>query len=379
MALYFYLALFTLAHVALANNKKGNELTIQPNVARMFVREGASKTLNCFFTPLGSPNWQVEWTPEDPSTINYASSANKRTMTISHFSIQDHAKVYICQVKDPDTDMVKLSKNITLIGVKEQKNSPEMMQEEDGSLTLASNLACNISLSDSSFRISGPEWFKKNESIEKVSDKYSIYKDGKALEIKTVTKTDLGVYTAKYQINDGNKDSWYDCEVSINSRPIVDTNYHDGCKNVIEGKKIELKCDIWGYPKPVITWNKGEHPVNVTHGSRKIMLKSVNGYKNAHLVIEDADFDDSGDYTCFAYSKEMNVTKEQKICVGVKDKHAAVIPFLCIVGEVVVLCAIIFVYEKKRNDKAKAVECEATDASNTDVKGKVRNRRQQKS
>lgn len=61
--------------------------------------------------------------------------------------------------------------------------------------------------------------------------------------------------------------------------------------------------------------------------------------------------DDRNTYTCVASlfdNRHFNAT-EYSTFVRVKDKLAALWPFLGICAEVVVLCTIILIYEKKRN------------------------------
>lgn len=91
---------------------------------------------------------------------------------------------------------------------------------------------------------------------------------------------------------------------------------------------------------------------------------------NAILIIENVNMTNRGNYTCRGYSAILNKTVEDHTLVRIKgnqlnlvicvhfificmhalvDKYAALWPFLGICLEVFVLCAIILIYEKKRN------------------------------
>lgn len=79
------------------------------------------------------------------------------------------------------------------------------------------------------------------------------------------------------------------------------------------------------------------------------LLKS-DDIDDAKLLIEKSLMSDRGFYTCIGWN---DLTQDEKTksegFVRVKDKLAALWPFLGICGEVFVLCAIILIYEKRRN------------------------------
>lgn len=75
-------------------------------------------------------------------------------------------------------------------------------------------------------------------------------------------------------------------------------------------------------------------------------------YKNipdAKLTIEKANLSDRGYFTCIGKNDLMDDEVRSEGYVRVKDKLAALWPFLGICAEVFVLCAIILIYEKRRN------------------------------
>lgn len=75
--------------------------------------------------------------------------------------------------------------------------------------------------------------------------------------------------------------------------------------------------------------------------------KQAQNFISSLLVINEVQEEDRGDYTCSA----SNVFGEASstVAVRVKDRLAALWPFIGIVIEVIVLCAIIFVCERRRS------------------------------
>lgn len=81
------------------------------------------------------------------------------------------------------------------------------------------------------------------------------------------------------------------------------------------------------------------------------MENEEKGIPKGVLQIDEVTMDDRNTYTCVASniaSKFSNATESSSF-VRIIDKLAALWPFLGICAEVVVLCTIILIYEKKRN------------------------------
>jgi hypothetical protein len=116
---------------------------------------------------------------------------------------------------------------------------------------------------------------------------------------------------------------------------------------VIEGDPFQLECAAWGLPAVTVTWSRGDTPI-VADGER-VILKNSSLLENATLRVEKTEYDDEAIYTCVAVNEYGN--NSASIQIRVKDKLAALWPFLGICAEVVILCAIIFIYEKRRNSK----------------------------
>lgn len=78
-------------------------------------------------------------------------------------------------------------------------------------------------------------------------------------------------------------------------------------------------------------------------------LSNHKNIEDAKLIIEHANLTDRGYYICVGTNELMEEPSRAESFARVKDKLAALWPFLGICAEVFVLCAIILIYEKRRN------------------------------
>lgn len=110
-----------------------------------------------------------------------------------------------------------------------------------------------------------------------------------------------------------------------------------------------------------------------TESKGRVKLSAENensGIQNVKITIMDINMNDhsktSGPIVCTAKYNLVPGTPETEgvVYLVVKDKLAALWPFLGICLEVVVLCAIILVYEKKRN-KAELEESDTDQSPDT--------------
>lgn len=180
-------------------------------------------------------------------------------------------------------------------------------------------------------------WTK--DGIELLADDRIQLFSNTTLYIEAAIKEDKGDYSCQ---TDGMLEPriFYVVELSLQKHLPKSTT-------VLENDKLSLTCQVQGDPLPSVQWLKNGEPVEETANFTRLVL-SENEYDvpNASLLIEPVLKSDSGNYMCLIsqYSIQMNTTT----IVRVKDIYAALWPFLGIVAEVVILCLIIFIYEKRR-------------------------------
>ncbi|XP_055297725.1 basigin isoform X2 [Sitodiplosis mosellana] len=202
------------------------------------------------------------------------------------------------------------------------------------------------------------KWEKNGTDISEIPSlkgRYNIKENN--LIIPDTTVDDDGKYTCR---NTNNGES-ADIEVIAN---VYLKNIPDNW-SVVEGEKLEIHCKAFG-TNPEITWLIGNDAnFNRSHVTLKDDEDNV---KDAILIIKHAVLEDRNWYNCtarnqatgFQYKPGHQYTEDKEgTYVRVKGKLAALWPFLGICAEVFILCAIILVYEKRRNK-------EGLDESDTD-------------
>lgn len=195
------------------------------------------------------------------------------------------------------------------------------------------------------------EWEKDGVNITVPKDKRIKIDDNK-LVIEDPRHEDVGNYSCrifKHNAPTGEK------SIIVIAKPHVIMQKD---VTVVEGEKLTLECVVRGTPPLNIAWTFG----NETYysGQGRVILKPQGDVPNALFVIEEATMEDRGSYSCTATNAN-NYTDSATVYVRVKDKLAALWPFLGICAEVFVLCAIILIYEKKRNK----TELEESDTDNS--------------
>lgn len=193
-------------------------------------------------------------------------------------------------------------------------------------------------------------WYKGNKPIKEVSQlsgRATVTKD--SLTIRKPTVDDAGAYSCRLMD-----------EKSTNTTPLAQANFDVIMKptaklvetlTVIEGEKLRLECLVVGSPSPTVEWRVGNTTYLRSQGRIVLSDHPDKGTENAVLQINEATMADRGDYYCHGnnVATRLGNATEAKVYVRVKDKLAALWPFLGICVEVIVLCTIIFIYEKKRN------------------------------
>mgnify|MGYP000215227766 CR=1 FL=1 len=196
-------------------------------------------------------------------------------------------------------------------------------------------------------------WFKDGVQLKK-TDLYTFhtYKNmtNGQLTVPTMDSDDEGNYscTANNSVEPFSVTANMEVRVMLatpTSPKIVD---HDDNKDVAHGEELKLTCDITGHPRPNITWFKDGAPLNNTDRISFQVYKNTN---NGQLTILNLDYADRGTYSCVANNTVSPYSAAVYMKVVVRDKLAALWPFLGILLQVIVLCIIIFVYEKRRSNR----------------------------
>uniref|UniRef100_A0A0B7A908 Ig-like domain-containing protein n=1 Tax=Arion vulgaris TaxID=1028688 RepID=A0A0B7A908_9EUPU len=303
---------------------------------------------------------------EGVTTIQKSSVVNSKLMLrhsliLENFSTANDGKYECSLVKDG----LRVSRSsIELKPVVETKTEPTFVLGSK-----SASLSCVIQYDGKS--PSNLIWLKNNVQISTRSDsnRFVIIGDNNTLIINNPIREDAGLYIARFSIPDSTHA--YDCEVQYLAGPLVLD--FEKSMNIIEGEELDLRCVVKGYPYAHITWKKDEIVIN----DSRVILSELYGHINAHLLIRRTMYSDAGVYACEPYSAQFpNDTSGKSVTVRIKDKLAALWPFLGIVGEVLVLCIVIFIYEKRRSKQIQKEDNAAreVDGSNPDKKEGLRHR-----
>jgi hypothetical protein len=200
------------------------------------------------------------------------------------------------------------------------------------------------------------EWWRKGAKIEELENKYEIDQKNHTLTVIKASDGDEGEYTCVLELD--NDQSF---NVTVNLYMVPQVHHFQKSKNVIQGDPLHLECKAFGFPVPTISWNKGDMPLDTSDERIELSeFKTEEGLTlaNATLRIKDLDFPDRADYMCVASAtiEDNHYSNNATVLVRVKDKLAALWPFLGICAEVTILCIIIFIYEKRRAKKMEEEE-----------------------
>lgn len=213
--------------------------------------------------------------------------------------------------------------------------------EYDKALTLQ----CNISgTPGTEFSL---RWMKEDKVIEAKEDKYKIISEENKLIIFRTDDDDVGNYTCQaVNAKTNATEHVMKANIRVIGAPKV-TIPQD--TPVVEGERLKLHCSVRGYPTPVVFWTIDQKPLNTS--DTRIRFEDDKNVRNAILVIDNVQMSDRNTYVCKASNIADQVTtgNVKQTFVRVKDKLAALWPFLGICLEVAILCTIILIYEKKRN------------------------------
>ncbi|GAB1605159.1 neuroplastin-like [Argonauta hians] len=181
-------------------------------------------------------------------------------------------------------------------------------------------------------------WTKDQVMVSKVSEMSGrfVEHENSTLEIFKAKRKDAGLYQCVYKIGTNSSSKSFSINVAMNMAPFIHST--EKSRNLVQGDKLQLECNVQSYPPASIIWKRD----NITFEKGQRIH-----WDNKTLTIYDLQFSDKGKYICIA--SNMIGNGSMTVLVRVKDKLAALWPFLGIVAEVVILCIIIFICEKKRS------------------------------
>ncbi|KAL9923053.1 uncharacterized protein LOC119634165 isoform X3 [Glossina fuscipes] len=200
-------------------------------------------------------------------------------------------------------------------------------------------LSCNIT-KEGSYEL---KWEKNNTDVSKVKELEGRYRILAAERKFIIDKTDLhddGPYSC---VADNQKRDF-----NVVAQVVVRVPSNVG---VVEGEKLSIVCTVVG-TDPKLSWSFGNMTIS-NSTDRYILKPNDDKIENAVLSMENVSLNDRGEFKCIARNAATEYANFQEASdvsfVRVKGKLAALWPFLGICAEVLIMCAIILIYEKRRN------------------------------
>ncbi|XP_053692158.1 uncharacterized protein LOC128740621 [Sabethes cyaneus] len=191
-------------------------------------------------------------------------------------------------------------------------------------------------------------WFKDGKNVSDIvslKDRYRILNEERKFIISRSLESDAGTYTCAVLALNASRTFNVVANVFVKFE-----STEIGKTNMVEGEQLSLHCIAFG-TNPRINWIIGNK--TYTTGTDHIHLdEDDKGIENARLTIEAVAMSDYLDYTCEARNNATDFTgrlAHATITVRIRGKYAALYVFLGIIAEVVVLCAIILICERRRN------------------------------
>jgi len=205
-------------------------------------------------------------------------------------------------------------------------------------------LTCDNKREDLS--VAQTSWLKGNTPLV---DDANTFVNQTHLEITKTAETDVGTYFCQDNVEEGYEPRTRRYEVAI-----ININRLMPSRTITHGETLNLTCEVTGQPRPTVKWTKDNEEIVADEHTEITESPGEWVPEGSTLIIKNVDQADRGHYKCnitlLKDDGSQIVITTMETNVRVKGLYAALWPFLGIVAEVVILCAVIFFFERRRKD-----------------------------
>lgn len=254
--------------------------------------KGQTKKLKCIFA--GFPTPRVTWTRLDTpllETGHIQRNSDGQEIIISNVDFSDEG-TYECSAVNTDSGHPKATHKTQLVveSAPYWKNDqpPEDVntsEEESAQFSCEASGVPNPTIS----------WYINGVPLNEVpsSRRRIVANDYRYIRYENVTKTDAQVL----QCNASNEHGFIFANAYLNvlAEPPSFINTMQSVTKVAEGQTVVLTCQVFGAPKPIITWKKGNESL--------IMGGRFKKESSGNLQITGVIMEDDGRYSCSAENK----------------------------------------------------------------------------
>ncbi|XP_074650249.1 basigin-like [Tubulanus polymorphus] len=360
---YALLPVFVLASVCAG---LGEAVSLLPIGGQIVVKNGTALDIICsgdkdvilkhFIQKVTLDQNDAGWKCPGNCNLNIDSGAQGTKYTLSIKDVQvDHQGQYVCESTQNQSDQKKIMVYVASI----IPHNGTLVDESE-----PVTISCDMT------ELNGVSvQFARDGKILETDEHYNFSPINQSLTFLKPTRKDVGPYECIFTndlIKSTGKES-INGTVFLLGGPFVD-KFERPSKNLVEEDSTVINCKVFGKPLPSITWWKDGVKLTV---NGTFNFTAYQGVPNATLVMKDLKQHHRGDYTCVADIG--GISANATLLIRVKDKYAALWPFLGIVAEVVIVCAIIFIYEKRRgkrtdDDDVPPTKTNAHDAKSEEVR-----------
>lgn len=215
--------------------------------------------------------------------------------------------------------------------------------------------------------ITGVEWLRPDSkplpfkpNCTEVPANISAFADDCFLPLVDVRSEDTGTYVCQVYYNDSTGlQKNVSARIVVSVIPRVNVTALDGQQKLaMLGEDIRMNCSIAEAYDDRFYWTRvlangtvrNATELNATRWVENAMNYSYKAQRTISLLVKAVQADDEGGYRCYAYNNLSDIHYDT-ISLKVRDKFAALWPFLGFLIEVLILCGIIYLFERRRNKK----------------------------